>query len=300
MVAELIDKYIWLVQTILDSGSSGLTMEEISRKWERRYGSPYSRRSFNNHREAVAEVFGIEIECRRSDNVYLIPAGKDSVDKDRTRDWLIDNFTVGNLLSTGKERLSGRISVDEIPSGHIYLTSIMSAMLEDRLIVIRYQKYSGDSAETLHIEPYALKEDQRRWYLVGRCLERNALRVYGLDRIVSLEKSDSTFKMPAGFDVDELLSGSFGVYMNDGGETQTIIFRTDTTQAKYIRDLPLHHSQQEMGGDDGSVTFSIRARVNNALVMEFCKLAGKVEVIAPESLRSRLRDIFNQAYKSYK
>ena len=65
MVTELLKKYIWLVETFIRASENGLTLDEVTDKWENRFGTPYSRRTFNNHREAVAEVFGIEIMCNR-------------------------------------------------------------------------------------------------------------------------------------------------------------------------------------------------------------------------------------------
>ena len=65
MVTELLQKYIWLVQTFIRAGENGLSLEEIMYKWENRFDSEYSRRTFNNHRGAVLDVFGIEIECNR-------------------------------------------------------------------------------------------------------------------------------------------------------------------------------------------------------------------------------------------
>ena len=298
MVAELIDKYIFLIQVLSDAGEEGLTLVQIGRKWSERYGGTYSRRTFNNHREAIAEVFGIEISCSRSDNRYYISYGRDATDRDATRDWLIDSFTVGNLLTLGKERLSGRVSVAEIPSGHIFLTTLISAMLADKLVEIDYRKYTSDESETLHVEPYALKESQSRWYLVGWCRERKGLRVYGLDRIKALRTREEVFRMKEKFDVDSLFAESFGVYLSDPDKVQNIFFKADRTQARYLEDLPLHPSQSVVERDGESVTFAIRAQVNEAMEMEFCRLAGKVEVISPRSLRERLADIFHNAYKS--
>ena len=289
MVPELIDKYVWLLQTLVNAGERGLTLQQIARRWEDRYGTPYARRTFNNHREAVAEIFGIEIGCHRSDFTYYIDAGSEALESDKTRAWLIDTFTVNSLLSLGKERLSGRVSVDEVPSGKKHLTDLMGAMLDCRTVRIEYRKYTGEGAEILHVEPYAVKEAAQRWYLVGRCLDRNALRVYGLDRIVRLETCRETFRMPEGFDVDELFAESYGVYLAGKDEVRTISFRCDSTQAKYLRDLPLHPSQVEVStGKDGSVTFAMRAGINEALTMEFARLGSKVEVLAPETLRRTL------------
>ena len=40
MITELIDKYIWLIQTFIDAGESGLTLDQVCTRWERRYGTP--------------------------------------------------------------------------------------------------------------------------------------------------------------------------------------------------------------------------------------------------------------------
>ena len=38
MVTELLQKYIWLVQTFIKSGASGLSLEELRSRWETRFG----------------------------------------------------------------------------------------------------------------------------------------------------------------------------------------------------------------------------------------------------------------------
>ena len=213
MVTELLQKYIWLVQTFIRAGENGLSLGDISDRWENRFDSPYSRRTFNNHREAVEEVFGIRIECNRSTNRYFIGCTDDVTDDNAETAWLINTFTVNNMLSLGKERLSGRVSVEDIPSGHRHLTSIMEAMTENREIRIQYQKYTRAEADSYTLRPYAVKEFAKRWYIVAYCMERKALRVYGLDRIQGLELTGESFRMPKNFDVDELFSTSFGIYI---------------------------------------------------------------------------------------
>ena len=210
MVTELLQKYIWLVQTFVRAGEQGLTLGELSDRWEDRFDSPYSRRTFNNHREAVEEVFGIRIECNRSTNRYFIGYSKDIIDENAETAWLINTFTVNSMLALGKERLSGRIAVEDIPSGHIHLTAIMEAMTSNNEIIIEYMKYTSNEVSSYTLRPYAVKESARRWYVIGYCIERKQLRVFGLDRVHQLRISDRTFRMPAGFDVDEAFATSFG------------------------------------------------------------------------------------------
>lgn len=298
MVTELLQKYIWLVQTFIRAGENGLSLGQISERWEDRFDSPYSRRTFNNHREAVEDVFGIRIECNRSTNRYYIPYTDDVTDDNAETAWLINTFTVNNMLSLGKERLSGRVSVEDIPSGHRHLTSIMEAMTENRQIRITYQKYTRAEADAYTLRPYALKEFAKRWYIVAYCIEREALRVYGLDRIQDLEITSDSFRMPKNFDVDELFSTSFGIYIPEE-KGRTITFRTTHTDARFLRDLPIHNSQKEIASDMDSVTFSIFVCPNKALIMEFCKYGSGLEVLSPADVRNDIAREHKKAAEKY-
>ncbi len=311
MVSELIGKYIWLVQSLIAAGGGGMTFKELNEKYSRRFGQAYSRRTFNNHRLAVADLFGIDIDCDRSTNRYFIPYSGDVLDNNESIGWLVNTFTVNSLLSLGKERLSGRVSVEEIPSGQKYLTAIMQAMEDGKELEIAYGKYTSDSSETLHVQPFAVKEHEKRWYLVAFCHERagadrrnddiNAWRVYGLDRITSLQVTDVSFRMPKDFDVDGIFSQSYGIYFPKAGQKPvTIRFKVTDEEARYLRDLPIHRSQVEENAakGDGRI-FRIRVIPNRNLTMEFCRHAGRLEVIEPEEVRLSVKEELEKAYKQY-
>ena len=311
MVSELIGKYIWLVQSLIAAGGGGMTFKELNEKYSRRFGQAYSRRTFNNHRLAVADLFGIDIDCDRSTNRYFIPYSGDVLDNNESIGWLVNTFTVNSLLSLGKERLSGRVGVEEIPSGQKYLTAIMQAMEDGKELEIVYGKYSSDSSETLHVQPFAVKEHEKRWYLVAFCHERagadrrnddiNAWRVYGLDRITSLQVTDVSFRMPKDFDVDGIFSLSYGIYFPKAGQKPvTIRFKVTDEEARYLRDLPIHRSQVEENAakGDGRI-FRIRVMPNRNLTMEFCRHAGRLEVIEPEEVRLSVKEELEKAYKQY-
>lgn len=299
MVTELLQKYIWLVQTFIRAGHKGMTLSEISDRWERRWDNEYSRRTFNNHREAIEEVFGIRIECNRSTNCYFINYSDDVSDDNAENAWLINTFTVNNILSMGKERLSGRVSVEDIPSGHVYLTRIMEAMTENHEITIDYQKYTSSQAEALTLRPYALKEYAKRWYLIAYCVEREGIRVYGLDRVKNLSITSKRFRMKEGFDVDELFATSFGIYLTET-KARTITFRTPIKEARFISDLPIHKTQEIIEEKDGYVTFSIFVSPDKNMIMEFCKHGRNLEVLAPADIREAVAEELAAASKLYK
>ena len=298
MVTELLEKYIWLVQTFIRAGEHGLSLEEITDKWEMRFDSDYPRRTFNNHRDAVEEVFGIAIGCNRSTNRYFIKAGEDISDESVENAWLINSFTVNNMLRLSKEKLQGRVSVEDIPSGHMHLTEVMEAMTENLEVVMEYHKYTSDESETLTIWPYAVKEFAKRWYIIAYCKEREGLRVYGLDRVKNMKVTGKKFRMKNGFDVDELFATSFGIYL-PGGKGQIITFRCSEREAKFLRDLPLHSSQEEVRKDGDSVIFSIFVCPDKNLIMEICKHGSRIEILSPAEVRDAVREELKKALAQY-
>ncbi|MCQ2136465.1 MAG: WYL domain-containing protein [Bacteroidales bacterium] len=300
MVSELLKKYIWLTQTILRKGREGVTFAQLSGLWKERWGEKYPRRSFNNHREAIAEIFGVQIDCDRSTNCYLIKDSGDMSNSDTSTSWMINTFTVNSLLTLAQDRLKGRVSVDDIPSGRQYLASIMEAMQDNLIVEIQYLKYNSSEPAAYTIHPYAVKESDKRWYLVGWCEQRKQVRVYGLDRIFSLTVCDARFKMPDEFDVDELFASCYGVYLPDNDQRPVnVVFKASAAEAKYLKDLPLHPSQTLQSEDKWSATFSMFVNVNNKLVMDLLSRGPRIEVISPVSLRNTIKEEIKKTSQLY-
>ena len=64
MSKNLINRYIWLIDTIYQAGSAGITLREISEKWESNWRmsgkEEYPRRTFMNHKKDIWDIFGID------------------------------------------------------------------------------------------------------------------------------------------------------------------------------------------------------------------------------------------------
>lgn len=301
MVSELIDKYLFLIQCFVDAGPRGLSYAEIERRWCSRYGArTYPRRSFNNHRESIAEVFGIEIDCDRSTNCYYIDAGESAVDKRQSVEWLVNTFTVNSLLTLGKERLSGRVSVEDIPSGQKWLTAVMQAMLQDQKLELHYRKYLSPGTDFRHVHPYAVKEFAKRWYVVGYCDEQAQIRVYAMDRIVNLKATTEKFTVPKDFDVDRFFEDSYGIYPPEGEKPVLVRLKATRREAAYLKDLPLHPSQivEKEEGDD--VFLALRLIPNPNFIMELCRHGDALEVLSPQTLREAVVDKLNKALNLYR
>ena len=79
-----------------------------------------------------------------------------------------------------------------------------SAIRTAKRIRFAYQSHDG-AASHRQIEPYAVMHTDGRWYLIGHCLSRKALRTFRLDRVSDLEVCAAGFRRPAGFDARRYL-----------------------------------------------------------------------------------------------
>src|SRR6201996_6569357 len=80
-----------------------------------------------------------------------------------------------------------------------HLIRAASAIRAGKRIRFGYRSHDG-SASRRQIEPYAVMHTDGRWYLIGHCLSRRALRTFRLDRVTDLELCRATFRRPANFD----------------------------------------------------------------------------------------------------
>ena len=225
-----------------------------------------------------------------------IDEAESAVDKREAVDYLINTFTVNSLLTLGKERLSGRVAVEDVPSGQKWLTVAMQALLDNAVLRMDYRRYLSGETDRRTVRPYAVKEFAKRWYLVAYSEEAGQLRTYSMDRIHALERTGDTFKMPKGFNVEDIFRDSYGIYLPDEGQQPVLVkLKATERESAYLQDLPLHPSQTSLG--DG--IFALRVVPNPNFVMELCKRAGGLEVLEPLELRQAVLDNLKKAIQLY-
>jgi predicted DNA-binding transcriptional regulator YafY len=88
-----------------------------------------------------------------------------------------------------------------------YLIRAASAIRTGRRIRFAYRSHSDEESRR-QIEPYAVLHTDGRWYLIGYCLTRKALRTFRLDRVSNLEMGTGKFRRPAEFDARQHLRQS--------------------------------------------------------------------------------------------
>ena len=295
-------KYFWLVDTIRSAGK--ISKEQIDRKWSSsRYNDNHEtylpESSFYRIRRDIEELFDIEILCDRTSGQYYID---DSDLNSRTKQWLLSQFAMSQSLDASRE-LRDSIIYESIPEGTQYLTTIVTAIGESRILLCTHKRFEADEPHTFYLSPLCLKVFKQRWYVLGNCTELDGTidpknpKMYSLDRVQSLELMEKTFKRPKNFDAREYFAPFYGVFCGKDLHAEIVRVRMASEKdAMYLRTLPLHASQSE----PEPCVFEWKVAPTFDFIQQLRTYGSNIEVLAPQSLREQFRKEAEKMLNLYK
>ena len=306
----LFKEYIWLIETIYEAGK--ITFAEINDKWcrtEESGGVEFARTTFNRHRDAILDMFGVIIECDRKDGYRYYIYNKEVLNDDSVANWLFSTLSVGNMLD-GNVGVQDRILLESIPSGNIYLKMIIKAMRESKRVMITYRRYGAASANSFSVAPYCVKLFKRRWYVLVRFDRpsyrdngygnKEALSILSLDRIEDIELLQEKFTVNPDFDAASFFNECFGIVVGDGTKPERIVLRAYGLETHYLRDLPLHHSQREVNSTGEYTDFELYVRPTSDFKANLMSRGEWLQVISPEWLAEDMQNWLQAAINRYK
>ena len=287
--AGLINRYVWFVTTIYNRGP--ISLADLQHRFESHFGrgEELSERQFHRYTDAVEELFDIEIKYSRSQRGYIV-ADREGINNMGMRKWLIQTFSVNNILHESQE-LKNRILLENVPSGQQHLTTIVDAMRKSVALSMTYHSFHREEPSTFEVEPYCVKLFEQRWYMLGKSERYDDLRIYALDRIKALEPTERKFKLPKKFDAAKYFEDSYGIIIGDEDfDVEPVALKVDSWQSKYLRTLPLHHSQVEVERNEEYSIFEYRLCPSFDFRQKILSMGVAVEVLAPAKLITKVRE----------
>lgn len=290
--------YIKLLNLLLNYDK--LTYEEITLLWENPPTDDVYPpiRTFHEYKKGIKEMFGIDIECDRSKNVYYVK-NPEVLEDNKTSQWLLDKYSIPKGFSAFS-LLKDRVLLEEIPLGQAFLGHILEAMRQNVELKVDYQQYQSEQQQTFHFQPYALKVFNHRWYLLGYLKEQDDLRTIALDRILHLEKLATTFSLPAKFDARKYFANVVGIYVDKNLPVEKVKIRAYSKQADYLRSTPLHNSQTEGRSKHGEFAeFTYRLCVTPELISQLLAMGENVVILEPKCLREEVVKKLRSTLQNY-
>lgn len=299
MISKTYYRYIWLLNTLLENDP--LTFEEIALLW---FDDPLNdgelpQRTFHEHRKGIKEMFGVDIECDKTDGFRYYVKNPEILSQKRLASWLLNAYNVPKEFAT-YNRMQDRVLLEEIPGGKAFVDPLLDALQRDVVVIIDYQSYEGPH-EIYHVSPYALKAYNRQWYLLGYVEEKNAIRTLALNRILDLTLTNKSFDRPKDFDARKYYANTIGVYVDEALPVETVRIRAYGVQMEYLRALPLHKSQEEVLSKYGEYAeFKYRLCITPELISSLLAMGERVEVLEPERVREEICKKIENSLSNYK
>lgn len=300
MAENLFNRYIWLVDTIYRAKK--ISFEDINERWkctEMSDGEDLPLRTFHNHRKAIEEMFDINIECNKRGGYLYYIENAEEMEKGGIRSWLLNTFAVNNLINES-HYLKQRILFEDIPSGREYLTPIIEAMRDSKNITITYQSFDDNKEHTFSLSPYCVKIFKQRWYVIAYNDYFDTIRIYALDRIHNIRIMDEKFDYPSDFDPQAFFGQSFGIIVDEECKPETVRIKAFGNKCKYLRALPLHHSQKEIETSDNYAVFEYLIRPTYDFYQELLMHACDIEVLSPKAVRDNMKSFIEEMSRQYK
>jgi len=100
--------------------------------------------------------------------------------------------------------LADQVSVEETgDSAGPALVELRRAIAAGLTCELVYVSPDGAAPTARTLDPYALAVSRGHWYAIGYCGTRQAVRVFRVDRIVSLQMTGREFTVPGDFNAEE-------------------------------------------------------------------------------------------------
>lgn len=249
-----------------------------------------SQRQFQRQIKDIWKLWGISIKYNRTKNQYYID--DTSPESMRYREAL-DIFTLMDLSGQQSPHI---IFEKRKPLGTENIPAILKAIKNDKTVHFCYKKFYESYEEQRRVKPLFIKESNNRWYIVGYDLEKQDLRVFGIDRVQHL-----TIGKKYKTDLDlahtlQLFEHCFGIILpKKNDQVEEIILSYTGFQGQYIKTMPLHHTQEIVKENDDEVRIKIHIYVTQDFIMEILSAGASVSVISPSTLRDRITMEYKKA-----
>ncbi len=178
-----------------------------------------------------------------------------------------------------------------VPTSVEHLIRAASAIRTGRRIRFDYESHQG-VATRRQIEPYAVMHTDGRWYLIGYCLTRKALRTFRLDRVSNLAIGAGRFRRPAEFDARKHMQASMPFVQSEYQIDVWIDMPIEEARRGF---QPSRVSLEEQDGGTRVLCGRDRLEMFAAMLLS---MGRRIVVHGPDELRKTFKELARQAVEA--
>ena len=172
-----------------------------------------------------------------------------------------------------------------------------NALLKRQRMRIKYYSKSSNENTSREISPQRLIFYRDNWYLDAYCHMRKGLRSFALDGVRNAELLNKKSEEISEKELHENFAEGYGIF--SGKATQRAKLRFTPERARWVSGETWHGQQIGTFDKEGYYMLEFDYAQDPELVMEILKHGSEVEVIAPPSLRKRIKEELTKSLSNY-
>jgi predicted DNA-binding transcriptional regulator YafY len=256
----------------------------------------FSKRTLQRDLMDIRNNFGFDIEYSSTKKGYEIsPDNCEKLNFQR----MMEVFEIFNSLSLAHEYESFIHVEKRNPQNTEHLSSLLKAIKNRKRIKFTYFKFEDEVYSERVAEPYAIKEFKNRWYVMAKDCKDTNIKSFALDRIINLETTEHPFDITEYIDIEQMYKFCYGIISPNNEEPEEIILSFEPYQGKFIKSLPLHHTQEVLIDNEKETRIKLKLFLTHDFIMELLSFGEYMKVIKPTKLVNQIRRIHEKAFKQY-
>ena len=186
-----------------------------------------------------------------------------------------------------------------MPAGEFEIAA--NALLNRKRLFMRYEGRTADMPRRddteREVSPQRLVHYRENWYLDAWCHMRNALRTFSMDRVRNAEiRATEAIDVPER-ELDAVLGSGYGIFA--GRDVTWAKLRFSPVAARWVASESWHPKQRAEYETDGSYVLEIPYSDDRELLRDILRHGADVEVLAPDTLRGKVKAALAEAVRRY-
>jgi predicted DNA-binding transcriptional regulator YafY len=173
-------------------------------------------------------------------------------------------------------------------TGREHYQQCLAALSKHQQLRIRYRSLSQNREVTTLFSPYRIVFLRRSWYAIGRSSFHREVRTFSIARIIHSELVESTYQIPANFDLDRYLGNAWHLVRDPGGKSYAVVIHFQPGVARNVEEVRWHKTQETRWNEDGTLRFAVTVDSLREIVWWVLGYGDQAQVIEPNELRDEI------------